>query len=155
MKELLRKYLPIESLFRGNISLRETYWYWFVVGGFLLELPAFLWMTGIVFTTDAAFEYVGLSLNLSGQILEYNVRNIPIFLSRLCLLVLFALRIPLVIFRLFMTVAIWNSAGKFPGRKLWPILARVSAIVVGIGNFAELHVILLSPFMVPINEGTF
>lgn len=156
MEALLSKYVPIVPLFRGDIPLKETYWYWFVVGGFLLELPAFLWMTGIVLTTDAAFESVGVSLNLSGQVLEYNVINIPISLSQLCFIVFFALRIPLVIFRLFMAVAIWNSARKYPGRKLWSILARVSAIIVGIGNLPELRVILFPPFMTLfLNKGTF
>lgn len=98
----------IIRLWRGDVRLRTTYWvYSFLVGSLI----------GLAYTIFIGENYISIASDPYG-------RNILIFLF-----------IFVLVYQMFISVAVWRSAGKYKGSKLWPVLARTSAvfgIIVGV-----------------------
>ncbi len=101
-------------MFRGDISLRVTYW----VFGVLIGGVAF-WIVGMVIELN----YAAIAMSSSG------IWLVRAFIG-------FAIAYGVYIF-----IAIWRSAGKYPGKATYAVLARV-AVVLGalssIGSIVEL-----------------
>ena len=109
----------------------------------LIDVVQAMWVTWIAVTTEAVFESYGVSLNLSGQLLQIIVKGVPgVPISMTHLGGFMALKLAASLYRLFMVVPIWKSAGKFQGLKLWLALARISVVVVAWGNLQEPYGIL-------------
>jgi len=92
----------IARLWRGNVSLFKTYWGFGVLGGILLNIAYFLFVEN---------NYMRIASLRYGEYIFY------------------AISILAVLYSIFILIAIWRSAGKYTGRRLWSILARIAVIL--------------------------
>ncbi len=91
-----------KALWEGSFPLKETFWWYVVAYGFLLN-----------FVTSLLF--FALLINEANAALGT---------------LAFATPIP---YNIFVVVAVWRSAGRYPGPKKWSDFARIGAVVWMIG----------------------
>ena len=102
------------ALWRGDVPLVQTYWLWGALVVFLFKLP-------LLWTEDSLTNVETVSLTYSGFLVGYS------------LVVIF--------YGFFISVAIWRSAGKYPGPRKWYYLARIASFysfLSSIKSLAEL-----------------
>jgi hypothetical protein len=97
-----RRSNPVADLFRGDIPLSITYW-----------------VFGVLFGN------VGLQLILK----KIDTYYFPILTRSIGAWSITLFYGFVIAYTLFISIAIWRSSGKYQGRKLWGILARVVVIV--------------------------
>lgn len=102
------------KLYKGDYSLAKSYWLF----GNVIPAGLFALIFSIIlFNSDDPMNTI-ITQNFAPQSLL-----VSIIVIILCLLTLFYI--------LFSVVGIWRSANKHVGKKVWPILAKIT-IVVGL-----------------------
>ena len=91
-----------KALWEGRCPLEETFWWYGVAYGFLLNFFTSL-LFFLLLVNDANMAWVALA---------------------------FAIPIP---YNLFVVVAVWRSAGRYPGPQKWADFARIGAVYWMIG----------------------
>ena len=99
----------LKQLWRGELSLSNTFWLFGVFGAFLL-LPLLVFV-------------LSKPLGLVFPYMDIYAMNEPAGA---------AIFIAWIVYYIFALVAIWRSAGNYQGKKVWAILAR---IYVGVYSF--------------------
>jgi|ETNmetMinimDraft_16_1059900.scaffolds.fasta_scaffold90357_1 hypothetical protein len=94
----------LKRLFRGEVSLPITYW----VFGFLIG---------------------NVGLRLAMELVELNYMKVAA--SQVGNWAMLGLYVFVVVYSVFMLIAIWRSAGNYQGRAIWASLARV-AVILGV-----------------------
>lgn len=103
------------KLFRGDVRLSVTYWVFGVlIGGFFFAIVI--------------------------EIAEHNY--IDIVRSKVGAIALQVGYWLMVVYSIFVAVAIWRSAGKYTGNQAWAILARVAVVLGGVSLLASLVTVL-------------
>ena len=106
----------IKALWRGEIPLARTYWLFGAVAGLFF---------------GAAFLYI-----------EFNA--VSFWSSSLGMIVIYGLFSAYLIYFLFIYIAIWRSAGKYPGPGIWAGLARVAVVLGVLMLFQTAHMLYQS-----------
>lgn len=88
------------NLLKGNVPLWTTYWVYYFL--------------------------VGIFFNIINKIIEFNYFSLNEHFEVAILGYFYFI----VAYQLLISVAVWNSAGNYKGKKLWAILARISAVLV-------------------------
>ena len=107
----------MRTLWEGNVPLVKVFWQWGVLGRVILGIPVFF--IGFLVARGAFFSPGAISI-----IVVYD-------------LLVFA-------YVVFISVAIWRSAGKYQGPKRWTILARFAVVMLVAANINAINKILLT-----------